>query len=332
MSPKPKGAKTHPAASPDLLPLFQQYLSLERGYADHTIEAYLYDLRSLIQFLESQEGLMRDGGKLDWTLVTKAHIRRFMQFVAGLELAVNTQARMLSGIKAFFRFLVLEARIQQDPCAALEAPKIPRNLPEVLSLAEIESLISAIDLSRPEGIRNRAMVEVLYSAGLRVSELIELRLSQLYLDLGYLRVRGKGDRERLVPIGSMATHTLETYLKDRRPFGKIQAGAEDYVFLNRRGKPLSRVMVFLIVRDLAQSLGLKKKVYPHIFRHSFATHLVESGADLRAVQQMLGHQSITTTEIYTHLDRDYLRATLERFHPRFKSEEAKGADSEGAST
>jgi integrase/recombinase XerD len=245
-------------------------------------------------------------------------LQRFLEYINELELSVGTQARVVSGVKSFFRYLLLEDVIKLDPTALLEAPKLRRSLPVHLSIAEIDQLFAAIDHSTPEGQRNRAMLETLYSCGLRVSELINLSVSNLYLDVGFVKVIGKGNKERLVPIGAKAATQIKLYREHIRNHLKvIKPGNEDILFLNRRGAGLSRVMVFLILKDLTEKAGIKKNIHPHVLRHSFATHLVEAGADLRAVQEMLGHKSITTTEIYTHLDRGYLRSTLEKYHPRF---------------
>jgi len=234
-----------------------------------------------------------------------------------MELSAGTQARVISGVKSFYRYLLLEEVVKNDPTELLEAPKLKRALPEFLSVDEVELLFNTIDHSTPEGQRNRAMLETMYSCGLRVSELINLQLSNLYLDVGFIRVIGKGNKERLVPIGETAIKQIKLYKDHVRSFVNIKQGNEDIVFLNRRGSALSRVMVFLVLKDLTAKSGIKKNIHPHTLRHSFATHLVEAGADLRAVQEMMGHKSITTTEIYTHLDRTYLRQTLEKFHPRF---------------
>jgi len=243
------------------------------------------------------------------------HLRQFVNLLGEFSISEFSQARIISGIKAFFKFMLYEDKIEENPSDLLEAPKLTRTLPDTLSYAEIEEIFEAIPLGEPEGHRNRAMLEMLYSSGLRVSELINLKLSQYFDDIGFLRILGKGNKERLVPIGKSATKYLSIYLKEIRAHQVIAKGHEDYVFLNRRGKKLSRVMVFLIIKKTVEKAGLHKKVSPHTFRHSFATHLVEGGADLRAVQEMLGHESITTTEIYTHLDRDYLRQVLDDFLP-----------------
>ncbi len=227
-----------------------------------------------------------------------------------------TQARVLSGIKGFFKFLLFDEVRQDDPSALIESPRMTRKLPDTLSIYDIQNLIAAIDLSRPDGMRNKAIIEVLYGCGLRVSELTNLKISNMFLDIEFIKVTGKGDKERLVPIGSEAIKYLKIYLEEIRVHGPIKHGKEDFVFLNRFGGPLSRVMIFMIIKDLAKKIGLNKKISPHTFRHSFATHLIEGGADLRAVQEMLGHESITTTEIYTHLDRDYLRDVIIQYHPR----------------
>lgn len=251
--------------------------------------------------------------------VIAANLQQFLQYINELEMSAYSQARILSGIKAFYKYLLFEELIKDDPTALIEGPKIGRKLPDTLSYIEIEKLLEAIDLSTPEGSRNRAIIEVLYSSGLRVSELIELKLGNVHFDIGFLRVIGKGNKERLVPIGRDALKYLEIYLKEirgRTPLKPPAKGSEAYVFLNRNGKKLTRVMIFTIIKNLAIKVGLNKTISPHTFRHSFATHLIEGGADLRAVQEMLGHESITTTEIYTHLDRDYLRQVIQEYHPR----------------
>lgn len=290
---------------------FRAYLQLEKSLADHTVEAYGRDLEHLTQFLI---GAQKSGGPESLRL---QDLQQFARHVAELGMSAASQSRMLSGIRTFYKYCVSEGIVREDPTLLLETPKQKRALPDVLSFEEIERLIQAIDLSKPEGTRNKAMLETLYSCGLRVSELISLRLSQLYLDLGFIRVIGKGDKERLIPIGSSAIKYLEIYRDSTRLHIDIQKGNEDFIFLNNRGKQLSRVMVFYMIKALAKQAGIQKIVSPHTFRHSFATHLIEGGADLRAVQEMLGHASITTTEIYTHLDREFLRSTLAKFHPAF---------------
>lgn len=290
---------------------FKAYLQLERSLAVPTIEAYLHDVNLLISFLGTE------APGIGVAEVTLEHLQSFVAKVNEWELAANSQARVLSGIKSFYRYLLLEEEVKKDPTELLEAPKTRRALPVVLSIGEIDSMLAVIDHSKPEGQRNRALLETMYSCGLRVSEVIGLQLSNLYLDIGFVRVVGKGNKERLVPMGAEAVKQVRLYLQHTRPFVPVKPAAEDIVFLNRRGSGLSRVMVFLVIKDLAEKAGIRKNIHPHTFRHSFATHLVEAGADLRAVQEMMGHSSITTTEIYTHLDRSYLRATLEKYHPRY---------------
>jgi len=289
---------------------FKAYLKLERSLSVNTIDAYLHDVDKLLQFFDS---MCEEKGP---TKVTTKDLKDFLVWVNELGMIPSTQARVLSGLKAFFKYMVLENVIEIDPSALLESPKMSRRLPDTLNILEINSLIDAIDLSKPEGMRNKAMMETLYGSGLRVSELTGLRLSNLHLDIEFIKIIGKGNKERLVPIGSEAIKFLKIFIDDVRVHIPVKPGKEDFVFLNRRGSPISRVMVFLIIKDLAKAAGITKNISPHTFRHSFATHLIEGGADLRAVQEMLGHESITTTEIYTHLDRDYLRETIVHFHPR----------------
>lgn len=288
---------------------FRSYLRLERSLSPNTVEAYLSDVNKLYQFTEVTNGQNPD-------VISKADLKDFLVWVNQLGMLPHTQSRVLSGIKAFFKFLLLEDVIKNDPSALLESPKLSRKLPDTLSIHDINNLIAAIDLSKPEGMRNKTMLEVLYGCGLRVSELTGLRISNLYLEIEFIKILGKGNKERLVPIGSEAIKFLKIWLKEVRVHLNIKSGHEDFVFLNRRGAALTRNMVFIIIKGLAEKTGLKKKISPHTFRHSFATHLIEGGADLRAVQEMLGHESITTTEIYTHLDRDYLRDTIIQYHPR----------------
>jgi integrase/recombinase XerD len=292
---------------------FKSWLQLEKSLSDNSVQAYLRDIELLTRYLLATEQPASPGE------LSLEHLRLFIRWVTEIGLTASSQARIISGIKSFYRYCLLEQIVTIDPTALLEAPKQKRALPDTLSFEEIESIIEAIDLSKPEGTRNKAMLETLYSCGLRVSELVNLQISQLYLELGFIRVRGKGDKERLVPIGKSAAHYIQLYRQTTRAQLTTQKGKEDILFLNKRGGSLSRVMVFYIIRELAQLAGIKKTVSPHTFRHSFATHLVEGGADLRAVQEMLGHASITTTEIYTHLDREFLRKTLEQFHPGFKN-------------
>lgn len=288
---------------------FGYYLKIERSLSENSILAYGQDIHKLADFME------KNFPEISPKEVQLYHLRQFVKVLAELSISEFSQARIISGIKAFFKFMMYEDKISENPSLLLEAPKLTRTLPDTLSYSEIEQLFEAIPLGEPEGHRNRAILEMLYSSGLRVSELTNLKISHYYEDIGFLRILGKGNKERLVPIGKSAAKYLAIYLKEVRAHQVIAAGHEDYVFLNRRGKKLSRVMVFLIIKKAVEKAGLGKKVSPHTFRHSFATHLVEGGADLRAVQEMLGHESITTTEIYTHLDRDYLRQVLNEFLP-----------------
>lgn len=289
---------------------FKNYLRLEKSLSNNTLEAYIRDITKLTEYLEMNEI------SLPPQEVETNQIRGFLHYVHELGLAPASQARILSGIRAFYHFLLMEDLITHDPTELLESPKLGRKLPDTLDYAEIEKLMEAIDRSSPEGERNRAILEVLYGCGLRVSELINLQISQVFPEEGFVRVTGKGDKERLVPIGSSALKHLKIYLEQVRVHMEPKPDAVDIVFLNNRGRGLSRVMIFTIIKNLAKKIGLKKAVSPHTFRHSFATHLVEGGADLRAVQQMLGHESITTTEIYTHLDREFLKTVVNQFHPR----------------
>jgi integrase/recombinase XerD len=291
---------------------FKAYLQLERSLSENSIEAYLNDIEKLTTYLQT-------GGQLKNPSELKLpDLQKFVQWVAELGMTSTSQARIISGIRTFYKYCLLEDISPVDPTTLLEAPKLKRALPDVLSFEEIENIIAQIDVSTAEGTRNKAILETMYSCGLRVSELVNLKLSQLYLDVGFIRVIGKGNKERLVPIGSSAIKYINIYRSTIRVHQPIQTGEEDILFLNRRGKRLTRVMIFLIIKELVKKAEIKKNISPHTFRHSFATHLVEGGADLRAVQEMLGHESITTTEIYTHLDREFLRKTLEQFHPGFK--------------
>jgi integrase/recombinase XerD len=292
---------------------FKNYLQLERSLSKNSIEAYLRDIEKLFQFLELQ------GVDIQPEKVQQKHVEEFLIWVSELGLNARSQARILSGLKAFYKYLMMEDIIDISPTELIESPKVGRKLPEVLSIEEINEIINAIDLSKPEGERNKAMLETLYSCGLRVTELINLKLSNLLLNEGFVRVVGKGDKERIAPIGSVAVKHINIYVESKRNhMNNIDKESEDILFLNRRGKQLTRVMIFTIIKNLAEKAGILKTVSPHTFRHSFATHLVEGGADLRAVQEMLGHESITTTEIYTHLDREYLRQAILDFHPRAK--------------
>ncbi len=290
---------------------FLVHLQLEKSLSKNTIEAYAADLDKLFQFAILKGGIHPNQMSLQ-------NLQDYVKWIAELGMSDRSQARIISGIKSFYRYCLQEDLVKNDPTELLSQPKLKRSLPDTLSFEEIEKIIGCIDLSKPEGTRNKAMLETLYSCGLRVSELVNLRRSHLYLDVGFIRVIGKGDKERLIPIGSEAVKQIQIYTEKLRLHIPEKKGHEDILFLNRRGTRLSRVMVFYIIKELALAAGIHKKISPHTFRHSFATHLVEGGADLRAVQEMLGHESITTTEIYTHLDRNFLRDTLNRFHPAFQ--------------
>lgn len=289
---------------------FKAFLKLEKSLSQNSVDAYLHDIHKFTQYLEFKQ-LQLTPEKVDLHL-----LQDFLKWINELGMSARTQARVISGIKAFYKYLILENSIKVDPTELLESPKLGRKLPDTLSIEEIDRLISAIDLSKPEGQRNKAMLETLYSSGLRVSELINLKISNLYFKQGFIRIVGKGNKERIVPIGSIAIKYITIYLEDVRVHVKVKKESEDNLFLNRRGSSISRNMVFMIIKDLALKINLNKKISPHTFRHSFATHLIEGGADLRAVQEMLGHESITTTEIYLHMNREYLRDSILQFHPR----------------
>ncbi|MEQ8240287.1 MAG: site-specific tyrosine recombinase XerD [Cyclobacteriaceae bacterium] len=289
---------------------FSNYLKLERSLAGNSVDAYIRDITKLSQFSEMKNP------DLSPLKIAQSDLIDFIEYINELGMSPYSQARILSGIKAFYKFLNYEQLIEKDPSELLDAPKLGRKLPDTLDFNEIENVLSQIDLSKPEGTRNRAILEVLYSSGLRVTELIELKISNVYDDIGFLRVIGKGNKERLVPIGREALKHIKLYKEHVRVHMNIKKGNEDILFLNKRGSKLSRQMIFLIIKDLAFKAQLNKTISPHTFRHSFATHLIEGGADLRAVQEMLGHESITTTEIYTHLDREYLAQVIKEFHPR----------------
>lgn len=291
-------------------PSFKAYLKLERSLSSNSIEAYLNDVQKLFQYFESV------GQTPHVKEITPADLKLFISWINELGMLPSTQARVVSGIKSFFDFLVLEQVITENPSALLETPRLSRKLPDVLNIEEINGLIAAIDAAKPEGMRNKAILEVLYSCGLRVTELINLRISNVFPSAEFIKVIGKGNKERIVPIGQSALKYIKIYLEESRVHIPVQKGYEDFIFLNRRGSGLSRISVFTLIKDLALKSGLKKSISPHTFRHSFATHLIEGGADLRAVQEMLGHSSITTTEIYTHLDRDYLKGIITEFHSR----------------
>ena len=294
---------------PSLTP-FKNYLLLERGLSKNSIEAYLNDVSKLFQYYEVIDK------KFIASEVTEDLLHQFITWLAELGMLPSSQARVIAGLKSFFGYLLVEELIEVDPSAELESPKLSRNLPDVLNVSEINDLIAAIDLSKPEGMRNKAIIEVLYGCGLRVTELIGLRISDLNAAQEYIKVVGKGNKERIIPIGETALKYIDMYLSQIRVHLSIKKGNEDYIFLNRLGTRLSRIMIFKMIKSLADTIGLDKSISPHTFRHSFATHLIEGGADLRAVQEMLGHSSITTTELYTHMDRDYLKGVITHFHPR----------------
>lgn len=285
-------------------------MQLERSLSEKSVEAYLHDVTKLIQFLNyKQLNITPEEIKLET-------LREFLRWITELGMTPTSQARILSGIKAFYKYLLLEDLIKTSPADLLEAPKTARKLPDVLDTGEIDRMIAKIDLSKPEGMRNKAILETMFSCGLRVSETVNLNISDISYADEFVRVIGKGDKERLVPIGRVALDAIRWYVEHVRVHINVKAGSNDIVFLNNRGNRLSRVMIFYIIKELASRAGINKKISPHTFRHSFATALVEAGADLRAVQQMLGHESITTTEIYTHIDREYLRDVITQFHPR----------------
>lgn len=291
---------------------YKAWLQLEKSLADNSVQAYLQDIEKLTNYLLAVNDLRKPAD------IKLKDLEQFVKWVNELGMTSASQGRIISGLRSFFKYCVLENITAADPTVLLEAPKLKRLLPDVLSFEEIEAIIGAIDLSKPEGGRNKAILETMYSCGVRVSELVNLKISALYLDVGFIKVIGKGDKERLVPIGSDAVKFINIYRANIRSHITVKKGEEDFLFLNRRGSRLTRVMIFLMLKELVKKAGITKSISPHTFRHSFATHLVEGGADLRAVQEMLGHESITTTEIYTHLNREYLRDTLQQFHPAFK--------------
>ncbi|MBS1625829.1 MAG: site-specific tyrosine recombinase XerD [Bacteroidetes bacterium] len=291
---------------------FKSYLQLEKSLSGNSIEAYLRDVEKLVRYLDMKEL------KLSVEEVRLAHLEDFIKWIAEMGMDAHSQARIISGIRAFYKYLLMEDILSVNPTELLLTPKLARKLPDTLSIEEINALIGSLDQSTPEGVRNKAMLETLYGCGLRVSELVGLKISDIFLDVEFIKVIGKGNKERLVPIGSEAIKYIRLYQDNIRVHITPKKGEEDILFLNKRGSRLSRVMVFYIIKDCAAAIGLKKIISPHTFRHSFATHLIEGGADLRAIQEMLGHASITTTEIYTHLDRDFLRSTVMQYHPRYK--------------
>ncbi len=288
---------------------YRSFLMLEKSFSDNTYQAYVHDVQKLLQFLEDE--------KISYLTVTLVDLQHFLFQLAQIGINERSQARIISGIKSFYAFLVLENRLQDDPTSLLESPKLPKKIPQILSIEEIDALIQAIDYSVPEGIRNRAIIETLYSCGLRVSELVELKLSDIFWQEEFIKVVGKGNKERLIPISRTALKEIKSYLTERINL-PIKKGSEDIVFLNRRGNKLTRQMIFIIINKLADEIGLDKQIGPHTFRHSFATHLLEGGANLRVIQEMLGHESILTTEIYTHVDVHFLRETIMSYHPRNK--------------
>ena len=287
---------------------FKSYLQIERSLSDNSVQAYIRDVKKFANYAIPIE--------LSELKVSRVDISDFLAQINKKNISSRSQARIISGIKAFYKYLIMEDYLKINPTELIESPKIGLKLPDTLSLIEIDKLIAAVDLSNKQGERNRAILETLYSCGLRVSELVNLQLSNIHFKEGYLKVTGKGDKERLAPIGGRAIKYLTIYINEVRNHQEIKKGNEDFVFLNNRGAKLTRVMIFIIIQKLTEKIGLKKKISPHTFRHSFATHLIEGGADLRAVQEMLGHESITTTEIYTHLDNEYLRSNIIQFHPR----------------
>ena len=291
---------------------YKAWLRLEKSLSDNSVEAYLRDMEKLTDYLQLSNQMVSPAE------LELKNLQQFVKWIGELGMTATSQARIISGIRGFYKYCLVEQITKTDPSTLLESPKTRRKLPDVLTFEEIELVIAQLDQSKPDGARNKAILETLYSCGLRVSEVINLKLSGLYLDVGFIRVIGKGDKERLIPIGRDAIKYIKIYKENIRVHQPIQTGYEDILFLNKRGKNLSRIMIFYIIKEMAAKAGITKHISPHTFRHSFATHLVEGGADLRSVQEMLGHESITTTEIYTHLDRDFLKDTLQRFHPAFQ--------------
>lgn len=296
---------------------FRAFLLLERSLSDATVEAYLRDVEKFIQYLQYK------GSSISPASTTLQDIQEFLKWIGELGMSPTSQSRIISGLRNFFQYCLAEQLIQTDPSELVDTPRLKRSLPDVLTVEEIEDMISQIDHSKEEGTRNRAILEIMYSCGLRVSEVVTMRISHLFLEAGFVRVIGKGNKERMVPVGQVAAKQVKQYIEHIRLKQVVKKGDEEILFLNRRGGRLSRVMIFLIIKDLATKAGIKKNISPHTIRHSFATHLVEGGADLRAVQEMLGHESITTTEIYTHLDREFLRETLVQFHPSYQTKHGK---------
>lgn len=290
---------------------YKNFLKLERSLSDNSVSAYVNDINKLTSFLK-----LNHKETIEYSNIDSNIIQEFVEYLYNLGISSYSQARIISGIKSFFNYLIFEEKIKINPTELIESPKLDKKLPDTLNIDDIENILSSIELNSFEGVRNRAIVETLYSCGLRVSELINLSYQNLYLDIGFIKVIGKASKERLVPIGSSAIKYITIYDKDYRKNIKVKAGNDGFLFLNRRGSKISRNMIFIIIKKIAQKLNLEKKISPHTFRHSFATHMIEGGADLRAVQEMLGHESITTTEIYTHLNKEYLREVVKKYHPR----------------
>ena len=290
---------------------YKNFLKLERSLSDNSISAYVNDINKLTSFLK-----LENKESIQFSDIDSKIIQEFVEYIYNLGISSYSQARIISGVKSFFNYLLIEEKIKLNPTQLIESPKLDKKLPDTLNIDDIENILSSIELNSFEGARNRAIVETLYSCGLRVSELINLSYQNLYLDIGFIKVIGKASKERLVPIGSSAIKYITIYDKDYRKNIKVKAGNDGFLFLNRRGSKISRNMIFIIIKKIAQKLNLEKKISPHTFRHSFATHMIEGGADLRAVQEMLGHESITTTEIYTHLNKEYLREVVKKYHPR----------------
>tara|TARA_Y100000813_G_scaffold3937_1_gene2852 strand:+ start:812 stop:1711 length:900 start_codon:yes stop_codon:yes gene_type:complete len=289
---------------------FRSYLMLERNLSENSIESYVRDVNKLVYFLELNDN------KVSVKKINTSDLTAFIRWVAEIGMSASSQSRIISGIKAFFRYLILENIISNNPSSLIEGPKKGLKIPETLSIEEIDQIINAIDLSHPQGQRNKAIIETLYGCGLRVSELINLKMSNWYKKDGFIKVIGKGDKERLIPIGNITAKVLNIYVNEVRCHLSIQKGQEDYIFLSKRGKYLSRISIFNIVKELAEKAQIKKNISPHTFRHSFATELIERGANLRAVQEMLGHESITTTQLYTHINKEFLRQSIISHHPR----------------
>ena len=290
---------------------FKNYLKLERSLSDNSVSAYLNDINKLVSFIKR-----KNLGEIKYSDVNSILINDFIEEIYNSGISTYSQARTISGLKSFFSYLLLEEKIEIDPTELIESPKLSKKLPETLNIEEIEKILTSIELNSFEGLRNRAIIETLYSCGLRVSELTNITFQNLFLDIGFIKVIGKSSKERLVPIGTSAIKYIKKYNDKYRKLIKVKEGNEGYLFLNRRGSKISRNMIFIIIKNISKKIFLNKKISPHTFRHSFATHMIEGGADLRAVQEMLGHESITTTEIYTHLNKEYLREVVNKFHPR----------------